>query len=70
MVSGTPTAAGTETFTLTATDSLGATAATITVLRSIRRPGLTPATLPDAAVSAAYDQTITANGGTGDSRSL
>ena len=65
VTSGTPTAAGTETFTLTVTDSLGAETSTNYSLTVNPVPGLTPATLPAGAVSAAYDQTIAASGGTG-----
>jgi len=64
-ISGTPTAAGTETFTVTATDSLGATTSTtysITVNGSV---ALGPSSLPADTVGAAYNNTITASGGTG-----
>ena len=62
--SGTPTAVGTYTFTVTATDTVGETGGqTYTV--SINPPvTLTPA-LPSASVGAAYHQTIAATGGTG-----
>ena len=65
-VSGTPTAAGTFNFTVTATDGntfTGSRAYTLTV----SGPGiaLTPATLPGPAVGIAYSQTITASGGNG-----
>ena len=65
VISGTPAAVGTETFTLTATDSLGAETSanySITVNPAL---GLTPAALPAGAVGLAYDQTVTAGGGTG-----
>ena len=64
-ISGTPTAAGTETFTVTATDTLGATTSTnysITVNPAV---SLGPATLPADTVNVAYNQTLTASGGTG-----
>ena len=64
-IGGTPTAAGTETFTLTATDSLARQRLanySITVNAAL---SLTPAPLPTGTVSAAYNQTITASGGTG-----
>ena len=64
-ISGTPTAAGTETFTVTATDTLGATTSTnysITVNPAV---ALGPASLPADTVNVAYNQTITASGGTG-----
>ena len=66
-ITGTPTATGTETFTVTATDALGATAATnysITVNAAV---SLSPsaASLPADTIGIAYNQTITASGGTG-----
>ena len=65
VISGTPTAAGTETFTLTATDSLGATTTTSYSVTVNAAPSLAPATLPADTIGVAYDQTITASGGTG-----
>ena len=65
VISGTPTAAGTETFTLTATDSLGAETSTNYSITVNAAPSLAPATLPADTVGVAYDQTITASGGTG-----
>jgi hypothetical protein len=65
VISGTPTAAGTETFTVVATDSAGATSRqnySITVNKAV---ALGPATLPADTVNTAYQQTITASGGTG-----
>ena len=64
-ISGTPTATGTETFTVTATDPAGDTASasySITVNPTVT---LSPATLPAGNVNAAYNQAITASGGTG-----
>ena len=64
-ITGTPTAAGTETFTITATDTLGATTShnySITVDPAV---SLSPASLPADAVNVAYNQTLTASGGTG-----
>ena len=63
-ISGTPTAAGTEAFTVTASDSAGKTVVSygITVNPAV---SLTPATLPGDTVDIAYNQTITASGGTG-----
>ncbi len=63
---GTPTAAGTETFTVTATDQLGVTAHTnysITVNPVVT---LSPSSLPAGAINGAYNQTISASGGTGN----
>ena len=66
VVSGTPTAAGTETFTVTATDSLGATTTTdYSITVSSAALSLAPATLPADTIGVAYNQTITASGGTG-----
>ena len=64
-ITGTPTAAGTETFAVAITDSLGATTKqdySITVNPAL---SLAPATLPADTAGLAYDQTITASGGTG-----
>ena len=64
-ITGTPTATGTETFTVTATDQAGGTTSTnysITVNPAVT---LSPATLPDDTINVAYNQTITASGGTG-----
>ena len=64
-ITGTPTAAGTETFTVTATDTLAATTSTnysITVNPAVT---LGPSTLPADTVNVAYNQTLTASGGTG-----
>ncbi len=64
LLSGTPTAAGTSTFTITATDAQGCTTSTgysVTVSLAIS-PGT--ATLPDGTVGVSYHQTLTASGGT------
>ena len=66
LINGTPTAAGTETFTVTATDSV--TGKTVTAKYSlVVNPvlSLTPATLPGDTVNAAYSQAITFSGGIG-----
>ena len=65
-LSGTPTAAGTSNFTITATDALGAKSSTpYSVKISPALSGINPATLPEGNVSIAYSQTFTAVGGTG-----
>ena len=64
-IGGTPTATGTETFTVTATDSLGASTFTnysITINTALA--SLSPATLPGGDVGIAYSKTITTSGGT------
>jgi hypothetical protein len=65
----TPTAAGTASFDLTATDTVGATQAGAPVHYTIVINGvvtLSPTTLPDATVGLNYTQSITASGGTGN----
>ena len=64
-ITGTPTAAGTETFTVTATDQAGGTAATNYSITVNPAPSLTPTSLPASTQGVAYNQTITATGGTG-----
>jgi large repetitive protein len=64
-ITGTPTEAGTETFTLTATDSLGGTTTadySITVNPAVT---LSPNLLPPDTTNVAYNQSISASGGTG-----
>jgi hypothetical protein len=69
-LSGTPTAGGTFSFTITATDAstgtgpyTGAQAYSVTV--NAPTIGITPTTLPNAAVASAYNQSVSASGGTG-----
>ncbi|GAA4804274.1 putative Ig domain-containing protein [Lysobacter hankyongensis] len=65
--SGTPTQSGTFNISVTATDSTGGTAATITnnYTLTIAAPtlALTPATVPGGTAGVAYSQTFTASGG-------
>ncbi len=64
-ITGTPTAAGTETFTVTVTDTWADTTSanySITVNAAV---ALGPSTLPADMVNVAYNQTLTASGGTG-----
>ncbi len=69
-LSGTPTAAGTFNFTVSATDSSTGTGAPFSAQQSysltIAAPTvvITPNTLPDPRVTFAYSQTLTASGGT------
>ncbi len=65
VISGTPTTAGANSFTITATDGNGATGArsySVTVNTGI---AVNPASLPAAAVGASYSQTLSAAGGSG-----
>ncbi|TAM56894.1 MAG: IPTL-CTERM sorting domain-containing protein, partial [Acidobacteria bacterium] len=71
VLSGTPTASGTSTFTITATDANGCTGLmpyTLTI-NAAACPALTilPATLPSAVMGVPYSQPITASGSTPDS---
>jgi subtilase family serine protease len=66
IISGTPTAAGTETFKVTATDALGATTSTSYSIAVNGAVTLGPATLPADTVNLAYSQSVTAGGGTGN----
>ncbi|KRA45202.1 putative Ig domain-containing protein [Pseudoxanthomonas sp. Root630] len=67
-VSGTPTQAGNFDFSVTATDSTTGTAATITrdYTLAVSAPTIVvdPETLPEALQSVAYDETLSARGGT------
>ena len=65
VVSGTPTAAGDETFTVTATDSLGDKTTQNYSITVNPATALAPAALPADTADFAYHQTITASGGTG-----
>jgi hypothetical protein len=61
-LSGTPTAAGSFTFTVTATPTTG-TAGSQKYTLAVRL-GITPTTLPAASAGDSYSQTLTASGGT------
>ncbi len=66
ILSGTPTATGIFTFTITATDSLGGTgsqAYTVTINPALVISG--PQLMPNALVGTSYNQTVTAAGGSG-----
>jgi Putative Ig domain len=65
VLSGTPTAAGTFSFTITATDSLGYSTGKVYTVTIAPAVSLAPGTLPPDTVNIAYDRTITASGGTG-----
>jgi hypothetical protein len=64
-ITGTPTATGTETFTATVTDSVGATETMNYSLTVNPALNLSPSSLPADTINVAYNQTITASGGTG-----
>lgn len=69
-ITGTPTAGGTFTFTVTAIDSSGGSgpfsgSRALTLIVDPAAITVDPATLPAAAVAAAYSQTLTASGGNG-----
>jgi hypothetical protein len=63
---GTPTASGTVSFDITATDSVGATATQSYTLTINPAVNLNPGFVSAGIVGAVYVQTITANGGTGN----
>jgi PKD repeat protein len=64
VLSGTPTDAGTSTFTVTATDAAGCSGtATYTVSVCVAALTLSPGALPAATVGTAYGQTLVASGG-------
>ena len=66
VLSGTPTAANTFNFTITATDTVGATGSQAYTVNINPAIALTPSSpLPNGAVSTPYSQTITSTGGTG-----
>ncbi len=63
---GTPTTAGSYTFTIQATDSTGATAkVTLTIVVSAAPLSIVTTSLPGGAVATAYSQTVQSSGGTG-----
>jgi len=64
-ISGTPTATGNETFSLTATDPAGDTASANYSVWVNPAVTLSPTTLPAGTVNVAYEQAITSSGGTG-----
>ncbi|OWK36574.1 beta strand repeat-containing protein [Fimbriiglobus ruber] len=67
VLSGTPTAVGPSSFTVTATSGVlsGSQAYTLTVNTSSSAVTITPATLPAGVVGTAYSQTLTAAGAAG-----
>ncbi|MGH3581994.1 MAG: beta strand repeat-containing protein, partial [Mycobacterium sp.] len=66
VISGTPTTVAASTFTIRATDTLGAIGSRAYTVTITAPPiVVNPSTLPGGAVSAAYSQTVSATGGTG-----
>ena len=64
VISGTPTTAGTSTFTVQVTDKGGLTATQALGIIVIAPPSITTTTLPGGVIGAAYSQTMAASGGT------
>ncbi|MGA3187907.1 MAG: Ig domain-containing protein [Bryobacteraceae bacterium] len=64
VISGTPTAAGASSFTVTVTDSAKNTAQASLGITVVAPLTVTPTTLPSATAGTAYTQTFTASGGT------
>jgi uncharacterized repeat protein (TIGR01451 family) len=64
LLSGTPTTAGSFTFTVTATDSNGCTGAMTYTLAPCAVLAITPASLPNGSIGLAYSETLTVTGGT------
>ena len=65
-ITGTPTAHGTVTFDLTATDAAGAATSQSYTLTIDPKLTLTPGSLPESTINIDYAQTITTSGGIGD----
>jgi hypothetical protein len=64
-ISGTPTTAGSSTFTVTATDHLGQTASQSLSITIHPAPlSITTTTLPNGTINSPYNQTVSATGGT------
>jgi hypothetical protein len=64
-LTGTPTAAGSSNFTITATDSSSATGSRSYAFSVNAGISVNPASLPGAAVGSPYSQSVSASGGTG-----
>jgi hypothetical protein len=63
VISGTPSAGGAPTFTVTFTDAAGGTATQTYTLTVLVGPSVTTATLPDGEVGVPYSQTVVGSGG-------
>src|ERR1019366_3163248 len=64
LISGTPTTAGTSSFTIQVTDANGAPASKPFILIINPAPAITTNSLPPGTVGAAYSQIVAASGGT------
>jgi hypothetical protein len=64
VLSGTPTAAGTSSFTVQATDAQGQTAVDVTSVAVVADPVLAPATPPAGVIGTAFSYALIASGGT------
>ena len=62
VISGTPTATGSETFTVTATNSAGSATKELSITIDGIAPEITTTTIPEGTVNAAYDASVTATG--------
>ncbi len=65
LISGTPTTAGSSTFFITATDSLGASGSAVYSIPIRAALAVSPSALPAGVLNTSYIQTISATGGTG-----
>jgi hypothetical protein len=65
LITGTPTASGKFTFTIIATDSIGATGTKTYTLTIDPAITISPTTLPAATIGQAYSEQLTASGGSG-----
>jgi len=63
-ITGTPTTAGTSSFTAKATDTVGASGTKALSIAINAAPSITTASLPGGTVGVSYNQTLTATGGT------
>jgi hypothetical protein len=66
LIAGTPTSSGIVTFNVTATDTIGDTVTRSYTLTINPAVSFSPTSVPQSTAGIAYNQTITANGGTGD----
>ena len=62
VISGTPTATGSETFTVTATNSAGSATKELSITIDGIAPEITTTTIPEGTVNTSYDASVTATG--------